>query len=150
MEEKLYQYLDRLKEHHPVVAFIVDVIEVYLDRRVSRSSAELAYYLLMTLFPMLIMVISAVGWLPLDSNMVIAFLKSIIPAQSYDLIADYVTYVLSHQSSGLFLAGPDHVHHRLLRSLPEPALHLRRDLWPADPSGGSGICSPPCSSPCCC
>lgn len=105
MEEKLYQYLDRLKEHHPVVAFIVDVIEVYLDRRVSRSSAELAYYLLMTLFPMLIMVISAVGWLPLDSNMVIAFLKSIIPAQSYDLIADYVTYVLSHQSSGLFLAG---------------------------------------------
>ena len=65
MEEKLYEYLDRLKERYPVVAFVVDVIEVYLDRRVSRSSAELAYYLLLTLFPLLIMVISAVGWLPL-------------------------------------------------------------------------------------
>ena len=105
MEKKLYQYLDRLKERHPVVAFIVDVIEVYLDRRVSRSSAELAYYLLMTLFPMLIMVISAVGWLPLDSDMVIAFVKSIIPSQSSELIADYVTYVLSHQSNALFWAG---------------------------------------------
>ena len=105
MEKKLYQYLDRLKERYPVVAFIVDVIEVYLDRRVSRSSAELAYYLLMSLFPMLIMVIAAVGWLPLDADMVIAFIKSMIPSQSFDLVADYVTYVLSHQSNGLFAAG---------------------------------------------
>ena len=35
LEEKLYQYLDRLKVRYPLVAFIVDVIEVYLDRRVS-------------------------------------------------------------------------------------------------------------------
>ena len=47
--------------------------------RVSRSSAELAYYLLLTLFPLLIMVISAVGWLPLESEMVTAFLKTIVP-----------------------------------------------------------------------
>lgn len=105
MEEKLYEYLDRLKERYPVVAFVVDVIEVYLDRRVSRSSAELAYYLLLTLFPLLIMVISAVGWLPLESEMVTAFLKTIVPAQSFELISDYVTYVLSRQSIGLFLAG---------------------------------------------
>lgn len=31
LEEKLYQYLDRLKVRYPLVAFIVDVIEVYLD-----------------------------------------------------------------------------------------------------------------------
>ena len=105
MEEKLYEYLDRLKERYPVVAFVVDVIEVYLDRRVSRSSAELAYYLLLTLCPLLIMVISAVGWLPLESEMVTAFLKTIVPAQSFELISDYVTYVLSRQSIGLFLAG---------------------------------------------
>lgn len=105
MEEKLYQYLDRLKDRYPVVAFIVDVIEVFLDRRVSRSSAELAYYMLMTLFPMLIMVIAAVGWLPLQPASVITFLKSIIPSQSFELLSDYVTYVLSHQSKALFLAG---------------------------------------------
>ncbi len=105
MEEKLYQYLDRLKERYPVVAFIVDVIEVFLDRRVSRSSAELAYYMLMTLFPMLIMVIAAVGWLPLKPESVTTFLKSIIPSQSFTIFSDYVTYVLSHQSSALFIAG---------------------------------------------
>lgn len=105
MEEKLYQQLDHLKERYPVVAFIVDVIEVFLDRRVSRSSAELAYYMLLTLFPMLIMVIAAVGWLPLKPAAVIAFLKSIIPSQSFDLLLDYVTYVMSHQSKALFVAG---------------------------------------------
>ena len=105
LEEKLYQYLDRLKVRYPLVAFIVDVIEVYLDRRVSRSSAELAYYLLLSVFPMLIMVISALGWLHLDANSVISFLKTILPAQIMDLFSDYISYVFTHQSSGLFLAG---------------------------------------------
>ena len=105
LEEKLYQYLDRLKARYPLVAFIVDVIEVYLDRRVSRSSAELAYYLLLSVFPMLIMVISALGWLHLEANAVISFLNSVLPAQIMELFSDYITYVLTHQSSGLFLAG---------------------------------------------
>lgn len=105
LEQKLYHYLDRLKERYPVVAFIVDVIEVYLDRRVSRSAAELAYYLLMTVFPMLIMVVAAVGKLPLDPETVISFVRSIIPAQSLNLFSDYITYVLSHQSTALFVAG---------------------------------------------
>ena len=105
LEEKLYQYLDRLKARYPLVAFIVDVIEVYLDRRVSRSSAELAYYLLLSVFPMLIMVISALGWLHLEANAVISFLKTVLPAQIMELFSDYITYVLTHQSKGLFLAG---------------------------------------------
>ena len=94
LEEKLYQYLDRLKARYPLVAFIVDVIEVYLDRRVSRSSAELAYYLLLSVFPMLIMVISALGWLHLETNAVISFLNTVLPAQIMELF-----------SKGLFLAG---------------------------------------------
>lgn len=105
LEEKLYQYLDRLKARYPLVAFIVDVIEVYLDRRVSRSSAELAYYLLLSVFPMLIMVISALGWLHLETNAVINFLNTVLPAQIMELFSDYITYVLTHQSKGLFLAG---------------------------------------------
>ena len=88
LEEKLYQYLDRLKARYPLVAFIVDVIEVYLDRRVSRSSAELAYYLLLSVFPMLIMVISALGWLHLETNAVISFLNTVLPAQIMELFSD--------------------------------------------------------------
>lgn len=81
--------------------------------------------------------------------MVIAFLKSIIPAQSYDLIADYVTYVLSHQSSGLFLAG-------LIMSITASSaafrslLSISAEIYGRRTFRGSGICSPPCSSPCCC
>lgn len=105
MEEKLYQYLERLKKRYPLVAFIVDVIEVYLDRRVSRSSAELAYYLLLTLFPLLIMVISALGWLHLEVDTVLPFLKNILPAQIMELLSDYIAYVLTHRSKGLFAAG---------------------------------------------
>lgn len=128
LEEKLYQYLDRLKARYPLVAFIVDVIEVYLDRRVSRSSAELAYYLLLSVFPMLIMVISALGWLHLETNAVISFLNTVLPAQIMELFSDYITYVLTHQSQGTVPGRTHHVHHRLLRWLPQPHVHLRRDL----------------------
>lgn len=105
MEDRLYDRLERLKETYPLVAFVVDVVEVYVDRRVSRSSAELAYYLLMTIFPLLIMIVAAVGMLPLDEDVVTNFLVTVIPSQSFDLLSDYVSYVLSHQSSGLFWAG---------------------------------------------
>ena len=98
LEEKLYQYLDRLKARYPLVAFIVDVIEVYLDRRVSRSSAELAYYLLLSVFPMLIMVISALGWLHLEANAVISFLKTVLPAQIMELFVGEQLLSLIHIS----------------------------------------------------
>lgn len=103
--ERVLQKLDQLKEDYPAVSFLADVFQVYLDRRVSRSSAELAYYLMMTIFPLLIMIFSAVGWLPLDERSVTNFLLTIIPSQSFEMLSGYVSYVLSHRSSSLFAAG---------------------------------------------
>ena len=105
MKERIYDRLDRVKEDYPAVSFLVDVFEVYLDRRVSRCSAELAYYLMMTIFPLLIMIVSAVGWLPLSEKTVTNFLLTVIPSQSFDMLSGYVSYVLSHRSSSLFAAG---------------------------------------------
>ena len=70
----------------------------------NRSSAALSYYLILTLFPMLICVqwiLSAVG------EDVLAFLKDfseIIPSGAYSIIEDYLVYS-STQSSGLLIIG---------------------------------------------
>ena len=36
------------------VRFVREILEVYFDRRVSRSAAELAYFLILSFFPVLI------------------------------------------------------------------------------------------------
>lgn len=103
--KKWRNHLEAFCQRYPAAAFIRDVILVFLDRRVTRSAAELAYYLLLTIFPMLIMVVGIVGLLPLDAKDVMTFLEDVIPSPSSNLIAEYITYVLLNQGMGLFIAG---------------------------------------------
>lgn len=98
-------FLDAFCRRSSAAAFIRDVIWVFLDRRVTRSAAELAYYLLLTIFPMIIMIVGIVGLLPIEAEDVMSFIEKLLPSPSSNLIAEYVTYVLLNQSRGLFAAG---------------------------------------------
>lgn len=103
--QKWYEFLDRYAKKYRWVAFVTDVVQVYLDRRVSRSAAELSYYLVLTIFPMLIMVIGIVGMLPLDQEYIIRAISRILPQQTAEMVGDYFSYVLLHQSVGMFTGG---------------------------------------------
>lgn len=105
LRRKIFRWAKDFCRRHRVAAFGWDVVLVFLDRRVTRSAAELAYYLLLTLFPMIIMVVGIVGLLPLEPKEVMAFIKSLIPSTSASLVAGYITYVLRNQSGTLFTAG---------------------------------------------
>ena len=87
------------------VRFALDVATVFLDRRGSRSAAELAYFLVLSLFPLLIMVNAVVGMLHLDVEEIIRTLSDFMPAQAAGVVADYVAYISGNQSRGLFWAG---------------------------------------------
>lgn len=105
MKKKLTNWLEQFCKKHPAAAFVRDVVAVFLDRRVSRSAAELAYYLLLSIFPMIIMVVGVVSLLPLEPEDVLGFVENIVPEQSVDIVSDYITYVLRNQGMGLFVAG---------------------------------------------
>ena len=62
MKEKL----DRLLRAHPPIRFIADVVDVYFSKKVGRAAAELAYFLILTFFPVLICVSAFVNELHLD------------------------------------------------------------------------------------
>lgn len=89
----------------PPVKFIREIVDVYFDRRVSRSSAELAYFLILSFFPILICVNAFVGALRLDVNQVLAAAGDIIPQESLTILADYIGYITDNQSGGLLSAG---------------------------------------------
>lgn len=89
----------------PFVRFLRDAITLYLNNRVPQAAACLAYFLLLTLFPMLICVTALLGAFHLDSAALLGDLTGFLPDLVLDVLSSYLHYVSAHQSTGLFLAG---------------------------------------------
>ena len=91
----------------PPVAFVWGVADTYSRLGVARAAAALAYFLILTLFPLLMCVNFFIGLLPLSPEEVFSALDSILPRESLSLILDYLDYVSAipqSQSTPLLLA----------------------------------------------
>ena len=92
----------------PPVLFVRDMVQAYGRLGVSRAAASLAYFLILTLFPLLVCVNFFIGLLELDPEAVFSALDSLLPRESLSIILDYLTYVSGipqSQSTPLLLAS---------------------------------------------
>ena len=83
--------------------FLMRVVQVFLRHNVPRSAAQISYYLLFSLFPVLMVIISLVGLLHLNVDSVMRALEA-LPINS-SVVQEYVTYVLTNESSAMMWAG---------------------------------------------
>ena len=90
---------------NPVVHSLWVLIDIYISKRVSRASAQLAYYLLMSIFPILIVISSILGMLPITDSQVIQRILPMLPMAVQDLLGDYLIYINTHQSVALLSGG---------------------------------------------
>jgi membrane protein len=72
------------------VRFIREIVDLYFSARVSRSAAELAYFLILTFFPILICTNAFVGALHLDITLVLETVDEVIPRSVANILADYL------------------------------------------------------------
>ena len=96
--------MKRLWESSPV-RFVREIVELYFSAHVSRSAAELAYFLILSFFPILICVNAFVGALDLDISVVLAEVERFLPGGVAAILADYVGYITQNQSPGMLLTG---------------------------------------------
>lgn len=92
----------------PPVLFVRDMVQTYGRLGVSRAAASLSYFLILTLFPLLVCVNFFIGLLELDPEAVFSALDSLLPRESLSIILDYLTYVSGvpqSQSTPLLLAS---------------------------------------------
>jgi membrane protein len=68
-------------------------------------SAELSYYFLLALFPMLIFLTSLVGFLPGLREAIFAALAKFVPGDAMKLVSETLSDVTRHRSSGLISFG---------------------------------------------
>ena len=82
-----------------------EVGELYFSKRVSRSAAELAYFLILTFFPVLICINAFIGLLHLDINAVLEAASPFLPRETLGILGDYIQYITGNQSPALLAAG---------------------------------------------
>lgn len=64
-------------------------------------AAQLAYFLLLSLFPFLLFLLTLVGYLPIEFDMVIALIDQLVPDQMMNIINENIYRMLNRQDGGL-------------------------------------------------
>ena len=86
-------------------SFLSNVVRRYFQHDVGRQAAALAYYLLFTLFPLMIFVSSLLGLLQLDVNRILAALHNLLPAGVLDVVEAYLIHVSRTSSPAMLWFG---------------------------------------------
>ena len=89
----------------PFVLFLREAIMLYFSRRVPQAAACLAYFVLLTVFPVLICVSYILGMVNIDIVSLMDQLQPLLPEAALDVLESYLRYISFHQTPGLFLAG---------------------------------------------
>ena len=92
----------------PVVGFARELLQTYSRLGISRAAAALAYFLILTLFPLLMCVNFLISLLHLNPADVFSALDPLLPEEILSILMDYLTYVsqIPHsQSTPLLLAS---------------------------------------------
>lgn len=77
----------------------------YKMANVSDSAAVLAYYLLLSLFPALLVVASLLPFLQLDAKTVMEGIEPIVPADIYQMLGPIIHAFLTQRSGGVLSVG---------------------------------------------
>ncbi len=76
-----------------------NMIQLYLDNHVSRASAGLSYFFMLTVFPLLICLYAMLGSLFPSGEEIAAFLQGLLPVETLLMIMDFMGYVSANSST---------------------------------------------------
>lgn len=95
--------MEALSEKEAKKAKLLKVFELakenWTNANISSQAAQLAYYVLLSLFPVLLVAGNLIPFLPIDADQLYPYLQSSIPADIYKLLKPILDTIL-HSSSG--------------------------------------------------
>jgi len=89
----------------PPVRFVADVVRLYFSKHLSRSAAQLAYFLILTFFPILICVSAFLGRINLTAGDLLDNVQDLLPPEVFSIFRDYLGYLDNNLSSAMLVAG---------------------------------------------
>ncbi len=87
------------------LSLVPSLFSIYMEKHVSRSAAELAYFLTLSVFPLLICLYAMLENLVPNIWAIFDYLDGFIPTEVLETLMDYLSYVSSHNSTAMLTAG---------------------------------------------
>lgn len=84
---------------------IKELYRLYGRHNVARAAGALAYFFVLSVFPLILCVNGFVGLARMDIQALLHSLDRVLPQQALELMGDYVDYVSANQSSALLYAA---------------------------------------------
>lgn len=88
-----------------IITFVKNLQKQMTEADVFGLSAQLAYFFLLSLFPFLLFIITLLGYLPIDEDVLLNFLGTYAPNETMDLINMNISLIINGQNSGLLSIG---------------------------------------------
>lgn len=119
------------------VWFALETADVYNRCSIAQAAAALAYFLLLTLFPLLLCINYFVGIFRLDLEQVLTSLAQFFPQEALEVVQDYLSYASRSQSEAVFLAALSAIVLSASAGL-RTLLHTMDRLYGRPPGNGPG------------
>lgn len=102
MKEKIIKWIEKNKDKKWLL-FLDQLAFRFKDDNVSSIGSQLAYYLILSIFPFLIFLLNMIQFTPLASADVLTSLTSVLPGETANMITDIINGIIK-SSSGTLLS----------------------------------------------
>ena len=86
--------------------YLTTMADTFLTRRVTRSAAEIAYYMVMALFPVIICMYDLLALILRDPTAVLRIVETLVlPRETQALVSEFLIYVSGNTSQVMFIAA---------------------------------------------
>ena len=92
-----------MKKHIPYP--LRRMLEIYFEKRVSRSAAAFAFFFTLSLFPLLIVLAMMLGSFKIEAASVQNLLQGVVPEETLKTLLDYLNSVYGNSGEALLAAG---------------------------------------------
>lgn len=103
--EKLEKIEDKIPRKDKVVRFIQMAQSNWERATVNQSAAEMAYFVLLSLFPILLVLANVIPLLPFESSEVLSLVAEFVPQDIYSVIEPIIEGYLESASGGAISIG---------------------------------------------
>ncbi|BCA85329.1 hypothetical protein EsVE80_08520 [Enterococcus saigonensis] len=95
------KFVEKIKENKNLLRLFTIVKNRFQDAAIGNNAVIVAYYLLLSLFPLLIAVGNLLPFLKIDPNSILPYVKDIIPDEVYTFIGPAIKSLLTQGSGGV-------------------------------------------------
>ena len=89
-----------------ITRVLTTMADTFLTRRVTRSAAEIAYYMVMALFPVIICMYDLLALILRDPTAVLRIVETLVlPRETQALVSEFLNYVAGNTSQVMFIAA---------------------------------------------